>query len=47
MMPSELEYLDSAWEMTVLPQPKAPGMAHVPAQEGAQQSYQQQGYCFA
>jgi hypothetical protein len=30
MMPSELEYLDSACEMTVLPQPKAPGMAHVP-----------------
>jgi hypothetical protein len=32
MMPSELEYLDSACEMTVLPHPKAPGMAHVPAQ---------------
>jgi len=24
--------LDSAWLMTVLPQPNAPGMAHVPAQ---------------
>ena len=31
MMPSELEYLDSACEMTVLPQPNAPGMAQVPA----------------
>ena len=30
-MPSLLLYLDRAWEMTVLPQPKAPGMAHVPA----------------
>jgi len=29
-MPSLLLYLDSAWEMTVLPHPKAPGMAHVP-----------------
>ena len=29
-MPSLLEYLDSACEITVLPQPKAPGMAHVP-----------------
>lgn len=27
---SELEYLDSDWEITVLPQPKAPGMAVVP-----------------
>ncbi len=32
MMPSELEYLDSACEMTVLPHPNAPGIAHVPAQ---------------
>ena len=31
MMPSELEYLDSAWLMTVLPHPNAPGIAHVPA----------------
>lgn len=30
MMTSEFEYLDKAWEMTVLPQPKAPGMAVVP-----------------
>ena len=30
MMASELEYLDSACEMHVLPQPKAPGMAQVP-----------------
>ena len=30
MMMSELEYLDSDCEMTVLPQPKAPGMAVVP-----------------
>ena len=30
MMPSELEYLESACEMTVLPQPNAPGIAHVP-----------------
>ena len=30
MMPSLLEYLESAWEMTVLPHPNAPGMAHVP-----------------
>lgn len=29
-MTSELEYLDKACEMTVLPQPKAPGMAVVP-----------------
>lgn len=29
-MTSLLEYLDSDWEMTVLPQPKAPGMAVVP-----------------
>lgn len=27
---TELEYFDSAWEITVLPQPKAPGMAQVP-----------------
>lgn len=27
---SEFEYLERAWEMTVLPQPKAPGMAVVP-----------------
>ena len=30
MMPSELENLDRAWEMTVLPHPNAPGIAHVP-----------------
>ena len=30
MMTSELEYLDSDCEMTVLPQPKAPGIAVVP-----------------
>ena len=30
MMPSLLLYLESAWEMTALPHPKAPGMAHVP-----------------
>ena len=30
MMQSEFEYLDSACEMTVLPQPKAPGTAQVP-----------------
>jgi len=29
-MTSLLEYLDRDWEMTVLPQPKAPGMAVVP-----------------
>ena len=29
-MTSELENLDSDWEMTVLPQPKAPGIAVVP-----------------
>ena len=29
-MPSLLLYLDSAWEMTVLPHPKAPGIAQVP-----------------
>ena len=29
-MADVLEYLDSACEMHVLPQPKAPGMAHVP-----------------
>jgi hypothetical protein len=29
-MQEVLEYLDSAWEMHVLPHPKAPGMAHVP-----------------
>jgi len=29
-MTSELENLDSVWEMTVLPHPKAPGMAVVP-----------------
>ena len=29
-MTSELEYLDRDCEMTVLPQPKAPGMAVVP-----------------
>lgn len=34
MTPSALEYLDSAWEITVLPQPKAPGMEHVPAGAG-------------
>lgn len=34
-MPSLLLYLDSACEMTVLPQPKAPGMAHVPAKGNA------------
>merc|ERR1712187_509416 len=27
---SALEYLDKAWEITVLPQPKAPGTAAVP-----------------
>lgn len=31
MTPSLLEYFDSAWLMTVLPQPKAPGMEQVPA----------------
>lgn len=30
MMTSLLEYLDKDWEMTVFPQPKAPGMAVVP-----------------
>ena len=30
MMPSLLEYLESACEITVLPQPKAPGIAQVP-----------------
>ena len=30
MMPSELEYFESACEMTVFPHPNAPGMAHVP-----------------
>lgn len=30
MMTSLLEYLDRDWEITVLPQPKAPGMAVVP-----------------
>ena len=30
MIPSEFENLDRAWEITVLPQPKAPGIAHVP-----------------
>lgn len=29
-MTSELEYLDKACEITVFPQPKAPGMAVVP-----------------
>jgi len=29
-MTSELLYFDSDWEMTVFPQPKAPGMAVVP-----------------
>lgn len=27
---SEFEYLDKAWDITVFPQPKAPGMAVVP-----------------
>jgi len=30
MMTSELEYLDSDCEITVLPHPKAPGIAVVP-----------------
>jgi len=30
MMTSELEYLERDWEITVLPQPKAPGIAVVP-----------------
>ena len=30
MMQSELEYLERACEMTVLPQPNAPGTAQVP-----------------
>lgn len=29
-MTSELEYLDKAYEIQVLPHPKAPGMAQVP-----------------
>jgi hypothetical protein len=29
-MASLFEYFDNAWEMTVLPHPNAPGMAHVP-----------------
>lgn len=35
-MPSLLLYLDKAWEMTVLPQPKAPGIAQVPEAEYSQ-----------
>jgi hypothetical protein len=34
MTPSALEYLDRAWEITVLPQPNAPGMEHVPGASG-------------
>lgn len=30
MITSELEYFDKDWEITVFPQPKAPGIAVVP-----------------
>jgi hypothetical protein len=30
MIHSELEYFDKAYEIQVLPHPKAPGIAHVP-----------------
>jgi hypothetical protein len=43
MTPSELENLDSACEMTVLPQPKAPGMAQVPARGSGRGRHHQQG----
>ena len=44
MMPSEFEYLDSACEMTVLPQPNAPGMAHVPAMSAGCSHHETQGF---
>jgi len=34
MMASELENLERDWEMTVLPQPKAPGIEQVPPDRG-------------
>lgn len=45
-MISLFEYFDNAWEMTVFPQPKAPGIAVVPPcthldvyQKGADKAY--------